>query len=112
MFETYVSYKVNERSSLERKNFVKLKETQLLKLVIKLTKLFAAPKACTRLKTKRGISVIFFELIVTLLLFHSPIVTIWISFFGKFMLMKPLFRTRKQIDIRYIKKMQTRLPLQ
>ena len=36
------------QSSLERKTFVKLKKTKLLHLVIKLTKLFSVPKACTR----------------------------------------------------------------
>ena len=51
------------QSSLECENFLKLKETQVVYLVIKLTK----PFACTRWKTKRGISFIFFELIITLL---------------------------------------------
>ena len=36
------------QSSLERKNLVKLKETQLFYLVIKLTKPFAVPKDCMR----------------------------------------------------------------
>ena len=34
-------------SSLERKNFVKLKKTHLFTLVIKLMKPFAVPRACT-----------------------------------------------------------------
>ena len=49
------------QSSLERKTFVKLKKTQLLSLVIKLTKPFAVAKACTRWKTKRGMGIIFFR---------------------------------------------------
>ena len=36
------------QSSLERKNFVKLKKTQLFYLVIIFMKLFAVPRACTR----------------------------------------------------------------
>ena len=46
-------------SSLECKNFVNLKETQLFYSVIKWTKLFAILEACTSWKTKRGIDIIF-----------------------------------------------------
>ena len=49
------------QSSMERKNVVKLKRTQLFYLVIKSTKPFAIPKACTRWKTKRGIDIKFFR---------------------------------------------------
>ena len=49
------------KSSLERNSGVKLKETQLSYLVIKLTKPFTVPKACTRWKTKRGIGITFFR---------------------------------------------------
>ena len=57
------------QTSLERKNFVKLKRTQLFQLAIKLTKPFALPKACTRRKLKREASVsYFFVQIITLML--------------------------------------------
>ena len=46
-------------SSLERKNFVNLKETQLFYLVIKLMKHFTVPRTCTGWKTKTGIGIIF-----------------------------------------------------
>ena len=36
------------KSSMERKNFMKLKKTQLFHLVIKLIEPFAVPRACTR----------------------------------------------------------------
>ena len=39
---------------------MKLKETQLFNLGIKLTKPFAVPKACTKWKTKGDIGIIFF----------------------------------------------------
>ena len=48
-------------SSMERKNFMKLKKTQLFYLVIKLMKPFAVPRACTTRKTKRDIGIIFFR---------------------------------------------------
>ena len=48
-------------SSMERKNFIKLKKTQLFYLAIKLMKHFAVPRACTRSKTKRGMGIIFFR---------------------------------------------------
>ena len=38
---------------------MKLKETQLFYLIIKLTKPYAVPTACKSSKTKRGISIIF-----------------------------------------------------
>ena len=41
-------------SSMERRNFMKLKKTQLFYLAIKLMKPFAVPRACTKWKTKRG----------------------------------------------------------
>ena len=42
-------------------NFLKLKGTQLFYLDIKFMKPFAVPKACTKCKTKRGISIISFR---------------------------------------------------
>ena len=48
-------------SSLEHKNFMKLKKTRLFYLVIKLLKPFSVPRACTRRETKRGIGIIFFS---------------------------------------------------
>ena len=48
-------------SSMEHKNFMKLKKAQLFYSVIKLMKPFAVPRACTRLKTKRGIGTICFR---------------------------------------------------
>ena len=48
-------------SPMERKNFMKLKKTQLFYLGIKLMKPSPVPRACTRWKTKRGIGIIFFR---------------------------------------------------
>ena len=48
------------QSSLDFKNFMKLKQRQLFYIDIKLTEPFAVPKACTRWKTKGGIGIIFF----------------------------------------------------
>ena len=49
------------QSSLGLKNFVKFSKKELFYLVIKLTKSFAVPKACTRWNTKRGIGIIYFR---------------------------------------------------
>ena len=54
------------QSSLKRKNLMKLKDTQLFRLIIKLTKFYNVPKACTRWKTKRGIGVIFLAIYFTM----------------------------------------------
>ena len=47
-------------NSMERKNVMKLKKTQLFYLVVKLMKPFAVPRACTRRKTRRGIGIVIF----------------------------------------------------
>ena len=47
------------QSLLERKTFVKLKETQLFYLIMKLTKPFTVPKACTKQKAMRDTHIIF-----------------------------------------------------
>ena len=56
------------QSSPESKKFVKLKKTQLFCLVINEIKPFAVPKGCARWKIKKGIDIIFFVLIITLML--------------------------------------------
>ena len=48
------------QSSLERKNFMKLKKTQLFTYSYQVNEIFAVKKACMR-KTKRGIGIIFFS---------------------------------------------------
>ena len=40
---------------------MKLKETQFIYLVIKLTKPFTVPKTCMRWKAEKGIGIIFFR---------------------------------------------------
>ena len=61
-------FSLPHQSSMEHKNFVKLKKTQLFYFVIKLTEPFAVPKACVRRKTKRGNGIIVFVLIITWML--------------------------------------------
>ena len=48
-------------NSLESKNVLKLKKTQLFYLVIKLMKHFASTKGLYEIRTKRAISTIFFR---------------------------------------------------
>ena len=58
-FEKFIAILLCQ-SSLELKNFMKLKKTQMFHLVIKLKKPFVVPKTCTRCKTKRTIGIILF----------------------------------------------------